>query len=154
MIIVRSKQGHSIEFTDINAERNDDFVSFVCSDKWLYDHGLTCKDCSAFIRYITKGIDEESKIVRGGGLIADGEDGIAWTIQVDGDRERLIDFHSFAGKDSHFDNLFKMESPAGILSLRFKLLPLDQEVLKDEFDKSLKNENYLRCHVLQPYKNK
>lgn len=151
MITVKSNQGHSIEFTDVFADRNDnDYVSFQCSSKWLYDHAPTCIDCSAFIRFITKGIDDDSKIVRGGGLITNtGEDGIAWTIQVDDDHERLIDFHSFAGTRSHFDNLFTMEGPDGILSLRFKLLPVDSEVLRSEFDKSLKAEHYLRCHVLQ-----
>ena len=151
MITVKSKQGHSIEFTDVLADRNDsDFVSFRCSTKCLYDHGPICHDCSAFIRFITKGIDDDSKIVRGGGLITNtGEDGIVWTIQVDDDQERLIDSHSFAGAKSHFDNLFHMDGTGGILSLRFKLLPLDPEVLKTEFDKSLKAEHYLRCHVLQ-----
>lgn len=156
MITVKSKQGHGIEFTDILADRNDnDFVSFRCSTKWLYDHGPTCADCSAFIRFITKGIGDDSIIVRGGGLISStGEDGIAWTIQVDNDQERLIDFHSFAGAESHFDNLFQGQDPDGILSLRFKLLPLDSEVLKSEFDKSLRDEDYLRCHVLKEFTNK
>ena len=151
MINVKSKQGHSIEFTNINADRNDkDFVSFQCSTKWLYDHGPTCSDCSAFIRFITKGIDEDSRITRGGGFIANtDEDGIAWTIQIDDDQERLIDVNTFAGAQSHFDNLFRVEETKGILWLRFKLLPLDPEILESEFDKSLKVEHYLRCHVLQ-----
>jgi hypothetical protein len=150
MINIKSKQGHSIEFTDINADRNGvDCVSFRCSTKWLYDHGPTCSDCSAFIRFITKGIDDDSRITRGGGLIANTEDdGVAWTIQVDDEQERLIDVNSFAGAQSHFDNLFRIEEPEGILSFRFKLLPLDTEFLKREFDKSLEFEHYLRCHVL------
>lgn len=148
MITVKSKQGHCIEFTDILPDRNDsDYVSFRCSSKWLYDHGPTCSDCSAFIRFVTKGIDENSTIVRGGGLVNNGEDGIAWTIQVESDQARLIDSHSFETK-SHFDNLFQLDGTKGILSLKFKLLPLDPEVLRNEFRKSLKDEDYLRCHVL------
>ncbi len=149
MITVKSKQGHSIEFTDVNAERNDNYVSFRCSDSWLYDHGPGCEDCSAFIRYITKGIDEESRIARGGGLVGDGKDGNAWTIQTDNERERIIDFHSFAQEDSHFDNLLRVDKSAGVIQFRFRLLPLDQEAIEVELKKSVEAENYLRCHVLQ-----